>query len=82
MSNLSEKIRVAALERLEEAKQRTKEEFTKNINQILQGNTFDRMVSNSGGVGGGSRGVEECSLLQLFGLFFYIDYGAESRSVK
>ena len=43
-SQLSEKIRTAALTRLEMAKQRTKEELTRNINEILQGNAFDRKV--------------------------------------
>ena len=34
----SERIRSAALNRIQEAKQRTKEDFTRNINQILGGN--------------------------------------------
>ena len=43
-SHLSDRIRSAALHRLQEAKERTKEEFTKNINQILQGSSLDRKI--------------------------------------
>ena len=43
-SHLSERIRSAALHRLQEAKQRTREEFTRNINQILQGSSLDRKI--------------------------------------
>jgi hypothetical protein len=32
------------LYRLQEAKQRTREEFTRNINQILEGTSFDKKV--------------------------------------
>ena len=39
---LSEKIRSAALNRIQEANQRTKEELTGNINQILEGNYLDK----------------------------------------
>ena len=43
-SHLSDQIKSAALDRIQEAKERTKEEFTRNINYILKGNTLDRKV--------------------------------------
>ena len=43
-SRLSETIRSAALHRLQRAKERTKEEFTRNINQMLQGSSLDRKI--------------------------------------
>ena len=43
-SHLSERIMSTTLNRLQEAKQRTREEFTRNINQMLQGSSLDRMI--------------------------------------
>ena len=43
-SHLSDQIKSAALDRIQEAKQRTKEEFTRNINYILKGNTLERKI--------------------------------------
>ena len=43
-SHLSETIKSAALHRLQRAKERTKEEFTRNINQMLQGSSLDRKI--------------------------------------
>ena len=43
-SHLSDQIKTAALSRIQEAKERTKEEFTRNINYILKGNTLDRKI--------------------------------------
>ena len=43
-SHLSDQIKMAALSRIQEAKQRTKEELSRNINHILKGNTLDRKI--------------------------------------
>ena len=43
-SHLSDQIKTAALSRIQEAKQRTKEELSRNINHILKGNTLDRKI--------------------------------------
>ena len=43
-SHFSEQSRIAALNRIQEAMQRRKEEITRNINQILEGNYLDRKV--------------------------------------
>ena len=43
-SHLSDQIKMAALSRIQEAKQRTKEELSRNINHILKGNTLNRKI--------------------------------------
>ena len=43
-SHLSDQIKSAALNRINEAKQRTKEEFARNINYILKGNSLERKI--------------------------------------
>lgn len=40
--HLSQKLMTAAFNRIEEAKQRTKEELMKNFNSILDGDAFER----------------------------------------
>ena len=43
-AHLSDQIKTAAMSRIQEAKQRTKEELSRNINYILKGNTLDRKI--------------------------------------
>jgi vacuolar protein sorting-associated protein 13D len=47
LNRLSNQIRSAAINRLEEAKQRTKEELLRNINSILEGQARNSQIFNS-----------------------------------